>query len=205
VFVCRSLSKKRKELAELEESTKLLRNQVKAKKQNIATLEDLLKEANRTREKELRKLKLAKGAEPEVRPTIIRFFIAGPEGLCVEFVQKAETEVAQLLSEARKAFVSKRDHDASYDASMIELRLIFKGKLLMPQQTIEDCEIREGDTIMAILAERKKPEAPAPAGVAAPAPAPAPSADNDAFTRQMFELIAKQNQEQMRDIVRDIK
>jgi hypothetical protein len=41
--------------------------------------------------------------------------------------------------------------------------------------------------------------------VAAPAPAPAPSADKEAFTKQMFELIAKQNQEQMRDIVQDIK
>jgi hypothetical protein len=198
------LSKKRRELVELEESTKLLRNQVKAKKQNIATLEDLLKEANRTREKELRKLRMQKGAElPEEKPSVVKFFIAGPEGLCVEFVEKAETEIAQLLREARKAFISKRDMDLSYDPSLVELRLVFKGRLLLPEQTIEECDIRSGDTLMAMLVEQKKPE---PVPVAAPpAAAPAPAVNPEHFTRQMFEMMSKQNQEQMREIVQDIK
>jgi hypothetical protein len=204
-FLIRSLSKKRRELAELEESTKLLRNQVKAKKQNIATLEDLLREANRTREKELRKLKMKGNAEP-VRAAIVRFFIAGPEGLCVEFVQKSETEIAQLLKEAKKAFISRRDVDASYDVNMVDLRLVFKGKLLLPEQTIEDCDIREGDTIMAMLVERKKPaETPALLTAAAPAPVSAPALDTERFAQQMFELMAKTNQEQMREVVQDIK
>ena len=201
----RSLAKKRRELVELEESTKLLRNQVKAKKQNIATLEDLLKEANRTREKELRKLKLHKGSsEPEPRQSIIKFFIAGPEGLCVEFVEKAETNISQLLKEARKAFISKRDNDINYDQEMVDIRLVFKGKLLLPDQTLEDCDIREGDTLMAMLVERKKSEVPV---VVPPQPVTVPvsTKDTEAFTREMFELITKQNQEQMRDIVKDIK
>lgn len=200
------MSKKRRELAELEESTKLLRNQVKAKKQNISTLEDLLKEANRSREKELRRLKLQKGSDlHDTSPPIVKFFIAGPEGLCVEFVEKSETCIVQLLREARKAFISKRDQDTSYDQGMVELRLVFKGRLLLPEQTIEECEIRSGDTLMAMLVEKKRPEA---ASVPAPATTPAPltpSVDPEIFTKQMFELIAKQNQEQMRDIVQDIK
>jgi len=203
-FTYSGLSKKRRELVELEESTKLLRNQVKAKKQNIATLEDLLKEANRTREKELRKLRMQKGADiPEEKPSVMKFFIAGPEGLCVEFVEKAETEIAQLLREARKAFISKRDADLSYDPSLVELRLVFKGRLLLPEQTIEECDIRSGDTLMAMLVEQKKPE---PVAVAAqPATAPAPAVNPEHFTRQMFEMMSKQNQEQMREIVQDIK
>lgn len=191
-------------MAELEESTKLLRNQVKAKKQNISTLEDLLKEANRTREKELRKLKLQKGADiPDSSPPIVKFFIAGPEGLCVEFVEKSETSIVQLIREARKAFISKRDQDTSYDQGMVDLRLVFKGRLLLPEQTIEECEIRTGDTLMAMLVEKKKPETVAPAP--APATPTTPAVDHEAFTKQMFELITKQNQEQMRDIVQDIK
>lgn len=200
----RSLAKKRRELAELEESTKLLRNQVKAKKQNIATLEDLLREANRTREKELRKLKMKTGDASEPRPAILHFFIAGPEGLCVEFTQKAETTIAQLHKEARKAFISKRDVDVSYDVDSVDLRLVFKGKLLLPEQTIEECEIREGDTIMAMLVERKRPAEPA--ATVQPAPAPLQSGmDTEAFAKQMFELMAKTNQEQLREVVQDIK
>lgn len=147
---------------------------------------------------------MQKGAEiPDSSPPIVKFFIAGPEGLCVEFVEKSETCIVQLIREARKAFISKRDQDTSYDQGMVELRLVFKGKLLLPEQTIEECEIRSGDTLMAMLVEKKKPEP-----VTAPAVAPAlqtPSVDPEAFTKQMFELIAKQNQEQMRDIVQDIK
>lgn len=170
-------------------------------------MEDLLREANRTREKELRKLKLAKGESPPERPSVVRFFIVGPEGLCVEFVQRTETQIVQLLKEARKAFVSKRDNDVNFDQGMVELRLVFKGKLLLPEQTIEECEIREGDTLMAMLVEDKKAEQPAvaPAPVAAPAPVIVKTDNNEAFTRQMFEAMAKQNQEQLRDIVQDIK
>ena len=201
----RGLSKKRRALAELEESTKLLRNQVKAKKQNIATLEDLLKEANRTREKELRKLRMQKGAEiPDEKHSVVKFFIAGPEGLCVEFVEKAETEISQLLREARKAFISVRDHDYAFDPNLVELRLVFKGRLLLPEQTIEECGIKPGDTLMALLVEPKKEEKVSAAAPVAFAPA-APTMDPEHFTRQMFEIMSKQNQEQMREIVQDIK
>lgn len=192
-------------MVELEESTKLLRNQVKAKKQNIATLEDLLKEANRTREKELRKLRMQKGADiPEEKASIVKFFIAGPEGLCVEFVEKAETEISQLLREARKAFISVRDHDYSYDPNLVEVRLVFKGRLLLPEQTIEECGIRAGDTLMALLVEPKKAEIVSPAA-ATLASSATPTLDPENFTKQMFEIMSKQNQEQMREIVQDIK
>jgi hypothetical protein len=198
----RGLSKKRRELVELEESTKLLRNQVKAKKQNIATLEDLLKEANRTREKELRKLKKG-GDVTESQPAVVKFFIAGPEGLCVEFVEKRETSVAQLLLSARQAFISRRDHEVSYDSSSVELRLVFKGKLLLADQTIEECSIREGDTLMALLIEHKQPSAPA----AAPAPqnAPAPVTNDSEKLSQLLEYLSKQQQDSMKEIATDIK
>eukprot|EP00600_Ochromonadales_sp_CCMP1393_P003028 CAMPEP_0174989194 /NCGR_PEP_ID=MMETSP0004_2-20121128/20579_1 /TAXON_ID=420556 /ORGANISM="Ochromonas sp., Strain CCMP1393" /LENGTH=1304 /DNA_ID=CAMNT_0016242561 /DNA_START=94 /DNA_END=4008 /DNA_ORIENTATION=- len=197
----RGLTKKRRELVELEESTKLLRNQVKAKKQNISTLEDLLKEANRTREKELRKLRLHKGAPPESAPSIIKFFITGPEGLCVEFVEKPETDIAQLLQEARKAFISKRDSSSSvYEGDGApELRLVFKGKILLPGQTIDECRIGDSDALTALLIEAPKKETPA----APSAPATA-TVDHEALTKQMIEMMSKQQQESMRELASDI-
>ena len=208
----KGLSKKRREMAELEESTKLLRNQVKAKKQNIATLEDLLKEANRTREKELRKLKLQQrhngdGEAEEAKSSIVKFFIAGPEGLCVEFVEKSETSVAQLLLEARKAFISKRDTFESSSGSnnqSAEMRLVFKGKLLMPEQTVEECDVRNGDTLMALLVDqhRQVKEAPAPPLQTA---AHATAGDQEALTRQMLEFLSQQQQASMKELASDIK
>ncbi|KAJ1386988.1 Iguana/Dzip1-like DAZ-interacting protein N-terminal-domain-containing protein, partial [Ochromonadaceae sp. CCMP2298] len=203
----RGLSKKRRELVQLEESTKLLHSQVRAKKQNIATLQDLLKEANRTREQELRlRLKGQKGQkgheeEEEEKPSV-KFFIQGPEGVCVEFAEKPERTVAHLLREARKAFVSRRDSE-----ELPDLRLIHRGRMLLAEQTIGDCEIRSGDMLVAMLLEPKKPEpAPAPAPVQLPvAPvAPAP-VDHEALTKHMLEIFSKQQSESMRELAADIK
>jgi hypothetical protein len=188
-------------LVKLEESTKLLHNQVKAKKQNISTLQDLLKEANRTRERELRKLRMQKGHEEDgLKPSSVKFFIQGPEGICVEFVEKTERDVAHLLREAKKAFISRRDSELE---EAPDLRLIHKGRMLLPGQTIEECEIRNEDMLVAMLVEGPKKEQPAP--VAAPAAPVAAPVDHEALTKHMLEIFSKQQQESMRELATDIK
>jgi len=197
-------------MVELEESVKQLRNQVKAKKQNIETLEDLIKETNKTRERELRQIK--KGQQlgipaSELRPSKVKFFIAGPEGLCVEFTMSMETEISHLLKEARKAFVSKRDrqHD---DSSEVDVKLIYKGKVLLEQQTVESCEIQSGDTLMMLIDRRKEqpqvlkvvPAVPAPVNTVVPAPQ-----QEKEDTKLMLEFLSRQQQSLMKELVHDIK
>lgn len=182
---------------ELQESTKLLRNQVKAKKQNIATLEDLLKESNRTREKELRRMKFSRDV-PEERPSLIKFFIAGPEGLCVEFVESPESSVSQVLVEARKAFVSKRDVD--YDPNNIVLKLVFKGKLLLPEQTLGDCDVRTGDTLLAMVSERESSSR-----TTNNVPNNTTAVASETTNKALMEYLSQQQRESMRELANDIK
>jgi hypothetical protein len=205
----RSITKKRREMVELEESVKQLRNQVKAKKQNIETLEDLIKETNKTRERELRQIK--KGQQlgipaSDLRPSKVKFFIAGPEGLCVEFTMNIETEISYLLKEARKAFVSKRDRE--HDSDDVDIKLIYKGKVLLEPQTIESCEIQNGDTLMILIDRRKElPQivkvAPVPVPVNTVDPGPPPVDKGD--TKLLLEFLSQQQQSLMKELVHDIK
>jgi hypothetical protein len=205
----RSITKKRREMVELEESVKQLRNQVKAKKQNIETLEDLIKETNKTRERELRQIK--KGQQlgipaSDLRPSKVKFFIAGPEGLCVEFIMNIETEISYLLKEAKKAFVSKRDRE--HDSDEVDIKLIYKGKVLLEQQTIESCEIQNGDTLMILIDRRKELSqivkvAPVPVPVNTVDSAPLPADKGD--TKLLIEFLSQQQQSLMKELVHDIK
>lgn len=185
----------------MNESTKQLRNQVKAKKQNISTLEELLKETNRTRERELRKAKLQKeqpAAPAGAEDAVLRFFVAGPGGLCVEFTEERDCSVAALVAEVNKAFISKRDPQFG-DAESCVTKLVFKGKLLLPEQTLAACGVRDGDTLVVMIesSPRQRLEKP-----------PEPEAkqlEPNALTQQLLEFLTKQQQESLRELAKDIK
>ena len=187
-----------------------MRNQIKAKKQNISTLEDLLKETNRNREKELRSIKKMKDettittADPP-KPSFMKFFIVGPEGLCVEFNMKVETEISKLLKEARKAFVSKRDLEQGTDED-VEMKLIFKGKVLLEYETIESSDIHSGDSIMALLTYKKESKAPVVLQTAIPTNASEKSQlSSKEETKSMIEFLSKQQHDLMKELAHDIK
>jgi 23S rRNA pseudoU1915 N3-methylase RlmH len=151
----RSLAKKRIELAELQESTKHLRQEVKTKKNSVAALEHLLKTCSRPRSKRRSHRDHSEEAGEEkqsvqpIRPSVIQFFVSGPDGLCVEFNERATCSIFQLCREVRKAFVTKHDKRSKNDDN--EVRLVYHGRILNKEGSIESNGIRPGDTIVAII------------------------------------------------------
>lgn len=151
----RSLAKKRIELAELQESTKHLRQEVKTKKNSVAALEHLLKTCNRPRSKRRSHRDHSEEAGEEkqsvqpIRQSVIQFFVSGPDGLCVEFNERVTCSIFQLCREVRKAFVTKHDKRSKHDDD--EVRLVYHGRILNKEGSIESNGVRPGDTIVAII------------------------------------------------------
>lgn len=151
----RSLAKKRIELAELQESTKHLRQEVKTKKNSVAALEHLLKTCNRPRPKRrshrdhYEEAGEEKHSAQPIRQSVIQFFVSGPDGLCVEFNERITCSIFQLCREVRKAFVTKHDKRSKHDDN--EVRLVYHGRILLNEGSIESSNIRPGDTIVAII------------------------------------------------------
>ncbi len=169
-----------------------MRNQVKAKKQNIVTLEELLKEnSHRYREPNATNGAQQQAQAPH-KPAKLKFFVAGPDGLCVEFTEKAENSVAVLRKEVTQAFVPKRDDDRSCKT----VKLVYKGALLLDERSIDHYDIQSGDTVVAVLesvmpvpaAEKTEPATPA----------------KDTSLSEMIEFLGRQ-QEAMREFAHDIK
>ena len=120
----------------------------------------------------------------------------------MEFSEQADTPIGQLKGAVNKAFVSRRD--AEYDGEeLVSTKLVFKGRLLMDDQTIQSGGIRNGDTLM-VLIERSKPKPVQPPTPAPTAPQP-DGPDQHALTQQMMEFLAKQQQDSMRELAKDIK
>ena len=212
IFNIRSLAKKRRELAELEESNKQLKHQVKAKKQNISTLEDLLKETNRMRNMEVlslkrnldSKLETSSSTNPQTllpdtiakAPKTISFFVCGPDGLCVEFNESADLKVRQLISEARRLFLSNSAHAREGD-----VQLVLRGKVLVADQILRDCDIRSGDTLVLLLP-------PVPAKIERSPDTAAPmrpeSKEKEQTVTELLQLLSQQ-QKNMQEFAHDVK
>ena len=161
----RSLAKKRIELAELQESTKHLREEVKTKKNSVAALEHLLKTTNRSRPRR-RSQKPDVEEIPPIRQSVVQFFVSGLDGLCVEFNERCSCSIFQLMRDVRKAFMSKgsdkhnkhrdKDRDSYRDSDYYKnVRLVYHGKILLEEGTLESNNIRPGDTIVAIISGDK--------------------------------------------------
>ena len=158
----RSLAKKRIELAELQESTKHLRHAVKTKKNSVAALEHLLKatsqSSSRSRPKRRHRepkeeVEEEKTTDHPIRQSVIQFFVAGPDGLCVEFNERLTCPIFQLARDVRKAFLPKQDRRSKHKNSEIEIRLVYHGRILLDDGTLESNGIRAGDTIVAMVNE----------------------------------------------------
>ena len=153
----RSLAKKRIELAELQESTKHLREEVKTKKNSVTALEHLLKTTGRSRPRR-RSQKAEVEDVPPIRQSVVQFFVFGPDGLCVEFNERYSYSIFQLMRDVQKAFTLKgddkrnkyRDRDRDNDYCK-NVRLVYHGKILLEEGTLESYNIRPGDTIVAVI------------------------------------------------------
>ena len=174
MFVCstvpphhhRSLTKKRIELVSLQESTKHLREEVRVKKNSVVALEDLLKTAHQQSHEKRRKQQRATTPEVQqssspdtmnggIRQPVIRFFVTGPDGLCVEFNEKRTSSILHLKNEIRKAFVPRLEiikyRRIHGDLDGPSVRLIYQGRILTDDGTVDTNEIRDGDTLVAVI------------------------------------------------------
>ena len=164
------------ELVSLQESTKHLREEVRIKKNSVLTLEDLLKLAhqnNHERRRYRRPTAAAKddgddGVEEEgqvkkqpaaaaqgIRQPVVRFYVTAADGLCVEFHEKRTASVVHVANAVRKAFVPRQEvlryRRTHGDADGPAVRLVCKGRVLTEDETLESCEVNDGDTIVAIV------------------------------------------------------
>lgn len=196
--------KKRRELTELNESTKQLRNQVKAKKQNIATLEELLKETNKAREKEFHnfKNKMVSNEEKPVQSrlmsTIINFFVTSATGLCIEFNERLDTIASDLIVKVKKVLDTKQNQQRPHNTKDFSINIIFRGKILMSEQTLFSAGINDGDTLLAVVEkeveEVKEKEKPVETNVK----------QKEMELKEMLQFLSTQ-QESMREFAKDIK
>lgn len=154
----RSLITKRKELSELKESVKHLKSEVHTKRKNILTLEDLLKSAGTSTEKPRSRKQSSRHSNQAVnnhfiestsaaRPAIIKFHISGPDGLCIEFNERGDTMVMELIKHVDDVFST--EHIPGSEAGTT--KLTYQGRLLMDSATVDDCCIRPGDTVVAVM------------------------------------------------------
>jgi hypothetical protein len=183
VLLCRSLLRKRSEVAELRVSSKQLKQQLKAKRRGVDALEEMLKEANRNNANARRKAQ--RGEQPEAveaapaRGTeLLKFFVSGPEGLCVEFQSKGSSTVRDLKREVREAFRSGEGAGAGAEEGTGDagrgwsgdglIRLLRHGRVMVDDSTLQENGLRSGDTVVALV-DRPRAQAPPAAAAAAPA------------------------------------
>jgi uncharacterized ubiquitin-like protein YukD len=122
--------------------SKSLKEQVKSKKTSLNLLEDMMKKVGSA--------KPAPEAEA-AKPAMLKFFVAGPKGVCVEFSLASDTKIASIVKEARSAFVSRRTrHSKRGD---VTIKLMFQGKWLLDDSSLQNCNVRNGDTIVVSIEE----------------------------------------------------
>ena len=154
----RSLLRKRNEAAELKETSKQLKQQLKAKKRGIDALEEMLKEANRKNagaRKRIQQEEEHHDPPPLKQNGLLKFFVSGPDGLCVEFQSKSDSLVLNLKREVKQAFRSKHNGDEWADEG--SLRLLRYGRVMTDSSTLAENDLSNGDTVIAIVDNTSKP------------------------------------------------
>lgn len=182
----RSVLEKRKELIELRELATALKGQLKARKKSYGVLEEMAREAGS---------RPAEDAKPTEK---IKFFVAGPRGVCVEFTFLNSAPISALLQEATTAFISRRSR--SNGAGRPRGKLMYQGKWLREDASVLECGVRGGDTIAFVVDEGSDDESgdeQARAPVSAPASAPSDAglaemmrAQSEAYRRMAEEMKA---------------
>ena len=159
-------------------------NEYMLKKEELPSLEDMLKEAARTKGTENR-ARLRRNHEAghgdetashppdqQLQPSVddvLRFFVSFADGLCFEFTKRAGSKVWELRSDVKKAFLNRRGAEiatssndennrevtvAAIDA-ISDLDIKLRGISLQDDKTLMDSRIDSGDTLTAHLPEKK--------------------------------------------------
>lgn len=204
----RALHRKRKELSTLREEVESLHSQLKAKRRNLVTLEKLVKESSKSSQKG----GIPAKDEETTPPETIKFYLSLPNNLFMELEERPSTTIRNVISQAKNVLLT----DPSFDDSMLVaeddkshlgllLKIFSKGKLLLPDSTLEHCGILSGDTLVASLPgssakpanRQKQPPISLPTPEVKFIPAPEPKAENNE-TKQMMEGLRELLQKQVK-------
>ena len=154
------------ELVSLMESTKRLKTEVQTKTNSISALEHLLKASSKARsvrnhKKTRQDNQISDGDSYDgttsaesgsyrrrsEKSAIIRFFVTGPDGLCAEFNEKRTSSVLHLVNEVKRIFTPQfSDNDM-----LSHVRLVYQGKIMQEESTLEGCNLRDDDTVVAFF------------------------------------------------------
>ena len=160
----RALTHKRRELAELLESTRHLEAEVSSKRKGVATLEKMLKDVHVTRGATVE----TKAGPPSVAAVPlavapanessgnVAFFVTGPSGLTVECSgdTATSTTVQQLVSQIGSSLCLPGENARG----LSEIKLVHQGKILQASTLISSLQLRSGESLVAI----SPPPAPTP-------------------------------------------
>lgn len=148
----RALTRKRRELAELLQSTRHLEAEVSSKRKGVATLEKMLQDVHAARG----------AAEPIAAPVSVplvaspatecsskvAFYVTGPNGLTVECSSDGEvntTTVEELVGQIGSSLCLPGSRGIS------EMKLVHRGRILQPDLLISSLRLRSGDSLVAII------------------------------------------------------
>lgn len=159
----KTLLRKRDEMNALNESTKSLKKQLQLKKKGVDTLEALIKENSHGKSIHAA-VKEANDAKENTKPVdanavcTVKYYITGPDGICVEMQSPSNMLVFDVISDIRSTFIAKPNLDelSSSDSEEImpipvQIRLVCRGKQLLPESTLKENNITTGDSLIAIV------------------------------------------------------
>ena len=151
----RTLTRKRRELAELLETTRHLETEVSSKKKGLTTLETMLKEVSAARGLAAATAPssssvAAGAASAQSKDEGVSFYVTAPNGCTVECSEPSGTTVEQLVSKISPSL----NLAGGWGSSTIGTKLVYQGKTLQPDALISSLCIRSGDSIMAIVDQK---------------------------------------------------
>lgn len=171
----KSLYKKRRELVELKETSKVLHTQLKAKKNSLHVLEGLLKDSSRRPGS--KSIHADDVAEPieisqkrnQVRQqlstdldntssNVLKFFICCADGLCIEFNHPLDTYIREIKREFKNVLTTSSsairvgsNNISRNGIDMLSIKMMYQGRMLLDDSNLSTCNIRFGDTIIALF------------------------------------------------------
>ena len=161
----RTLLRKREEMNCLNESSKTLKKQLQLKKKGIDTLEALIKENSKGKSIHAA-VKEVNDSKENTTPIdananayaihTVKYYITGPDGICIEMQSPSNMLVFDVISDIRSTFVTRTDVDSDSDSDEIlpipmQLRLICRGKQLLPESSLHENHIVTGDSLVAVV------------------------------------------------------
>ena len=164
----RDLAGKRKEVIELTEATRQLKSELVNKRRGITSLEDMLKKATRDNRDAVDMASAASGSAAGSEngapssatsgQNVKQFYVTCPDGLSIEYNFRVTMMIYELKGEIRK-FITDRIASTRVDEEVEAIKLVYRGKILADQMSLGEADIRDGDSVIALVSTVRKADA----------------------------------------------